>query len=247
MLCRRLNDFLASLVTIEMNELPVIGSLCLRDDLSRERIWILVFAQTFLGSPRGKHYNSPESRLFGRRNNLSPYIASQQVATFVAWRSQKSWRKHKDPDPFARKVISRPPGKTNRFNEAKKHHPKKQRTRSGFPLHQNFLLEISVVRPVSQISRTATSLFGHFMKTPISRCFGICDKFIFIVRCNSRCQRKMHIKIADENPWKNLNTLQENSGLSHLSRFGFSKLFGFSRIPHSNKYFVFFFPQTKLR
>ena len=95
-----INDFLASLVTkesIEMNELPVIGSLCLRDDLSRERIRILVFAQTFLGSPRGKHYNSPESRLFGRRNNPSPYIASQQVATFVAWRSQKSWRKHKNP------------------------------------------------------------------------------------------------------------------------------------------------------
>ena len=82
-----INDFLGSLVTkesIEMNELSVIGSLCLRDDLSRERIRILVFAQTFLGSPRGKHYNSPESRLFGRRNNPSPYIASQQVATFVA-------------------------------------------------------------------------------------------------------------------------------------------------------------------
>ena len=34
-----INDFLASLVTkesIEMNELPVIGSLCLRDDLSRK-------------------------------------------------------------------------------------------------------------------------------------------------------------------------------------------------------------------
>ena len=117
----------------------------------------------------------------------------------------------------------------------------------AFPLHQNFLLEISVVRPVSQTSHTATSLFAHFMKTPISHCFGICDKFISTVRCNSRCQRKMHIKIADENPWKNLNTLQENSGLSHLSRFSFSKLFGFSRIPHSNKYFVFFFPQTKLR
>ena len=117
----------------------------------------------------------------------------------------------------------------------------------AFPLHQNFLLEISVVRPVSQISHKATSLFAHFMKTPISHCFGICDKFISTVRCNSRCQRKMHIKIADENPWKNLKTLQENSGLSHLSRFGFSKLFGFSRIPHSNKYFVFFFPQTKLR
>ena len=77
----------------------------------------------------------------------------------------------------------------------------------AFPLHQNFLLEISVVRPVSQISHKATSLFAHFMKTPISHCFGICDKFISTVRCNS-CQRKMHIKIADENPWKNLNTLQ---------------------------------------
>ena len=32
----------------------------------------------------------------------------------------------------------------------------------AFPLHQNFLLEISVVRPVSQISHTATSLFAHF-------------------------------------------------------------------------------------
>ena len=113
-----------------LNELPVIGSLCLRDDLPCERIRILVFAQTFLGSPR--------SRLFWRRNNLSPYIASQQVAMFVAWRSQKSWRKHKVPDPFARKVISWPPGKTKRFYKAKKHHPKKQRARSGFSASSKF-------------------------------------------------------------------------------------------------------------
>ena len=56
----------------------------------------------------------------------------------------------------------------------------------------------------------------------------------------------MQIEITNENLRKNLNTLLENSGLSHLSLLGFSKLFGFSRIPHSIKYFEFFFHKPNL-
>ena len=137
------------------------------------------------------------------------------------------------------------PGKTNGFNKSKKYHPKKQRARSDF-FASSIFSAWNFFSPACLIDFPHSDPFAHFMKTPISQCFGIRDKFTSTVKSNSWCKRKMQIEITDENLRKNLNTLLENSGLSHLSLFGFSKLFGLSRIPHSIKDFVFFFRQTKL-